>query len=221
MDNPPNLTADEILKAEFNYITQTAFQANEDRGKITNFYFVVAGSLIVSALTAQSDNAALFLLFGVLFLTLSITGLLTLLQMMRLREAWFDSALAMNRIKAFYFAHVKELPLSDAFMWKVDNLPDVYKPWSVTFLQIAQIAVLGAATLAAAVIFIGRYFNTALMGPALIAGAAFLIGQMSFHHAQMTAAEARVQEKIKEINALFESDPGKPARPRKKVERKS
>ena len=41
----PKLNADEILKAEYGYIADTVFQANEDRSRVTSFYFVTVGSL--------------------------------------------------------------------------------------------------------------------------------------------------------------------------------
>ncbi len=38
------LKADSILSAEFNYIANSAFQANEDRAKVTTLYLVTVGS---------------------------------------------------------------------------------------------------------------------------------------------------------------------------------
>jgi hypothetical protein len=34
----------EILVAEFNYIASTAFQANEDRARVSNYYLMSAGA---------------------------------------------------------------------------------------------------------------------------------------------------------------------------------
>ena len=44
--DPDTLSPDEMLIAEYNYIAQTAFQANEDRSRVTSFYFVSVGSLV-------------------------------------------------------------------------------------------------------------------------------------------------------------------------------
>src|SRR5512135_278926 len=88
------LNANDILTAEFEYVAQTAFQANEDRARVTSFYLVTLGGFIAALLSSQMQNLmvpqvywAFAALFGILFLA----SILTLLQLIRLREAWFES----------------------------------------------------------------------------------------------------------------------------------
>src|SRR5581483_5961210 len=99
------LTPDEILVAEFEYVKDTVFQANEDRARVTSFYLVTTGSLVAAILGSQVErlqDPQTYLAFSALFIVLSISGVLTLLQLVRLRQAWYDSVLALNQIKEFY-----------------------------------------------------------------------------------------------------------------------
>ena len=43
-----SLDATAVLTAEFEYVAQSAFQANEDRARVTNFYIVSVGSLVAA-----------------------------------------------------------------------------------------------------------------------------------------------------------------------------
>lgn len=99
-----SLELDEILVAEFEYIAQSAFQAHEDRARVTTFYLVSVGSFLAAVLGAQVDvlDTPFYVAFAALFLVLSVMGWLTLLQLVRLRLAWFESVKAMNTVKDFY-----------------------------------------------------------------------------------------------------------------------
>ena len=46
----------EILLAEYGYIAQTAFQAGEDRARVTSFYLVSVGTLVAAFLSSQLQN---------------------------------------------------------------------------------------------------------------------------------------------------------------------
>ena len=39
---------DELLAAEYDYIAQTANQANEDRARVSSFYLIAVGSLVAA-----------------------------------------------------------------------------------------------------------------------------------------------------------------------------
>ncbi len=89
----PELSANEILIAEFEYIATSAFQANEDRSKATSFFVVSVGSLVATIFGAQIGGGTahfsqnLLLILSILFLLLSVFGFLTTLQLVRLRLA--------------------------------------------------------------------------------------------------------------------------------------
>ncbi len=154
-----NITADEnqILIAEFEYITQTAHQAHEDRAKVTTFYFLTVGSLVAGLLGTQLEKVStpqFFIAFAILFVILSITGLITLLQLIRLRQAWYDSVKAMNQIKQYYLSQHTHT-LKSAFLWNVESIPKKNKVWTISFLSAVEVALLGSIVLSAAVIFFG------------------------------------------------------------------
>lgn len=146
-----------ILEAEFTYIAGTAFQANEERANVSTFYLVTAGSLIAALLSFQFESLrspVLFFAFAGLFFLLAINGLITVIQLAKLRLAWFSSARALNRIKAYAGAHTELKDLAEAFSWNDETLPARHDRRSVGFLMALQVALFGAASLTAGVAFI-------------------------------------------------------------------
>lgn len=173
----PRLDPNSLMVAEFGYIAQTAFQANEDRARVTNFYLVTLAGLIAAILGTQFDNLAVpqvYYAFSALLVVLTAASLLTVLQLARLRQAWFGSVSAMNHMKDYYARHFPDLQLKDAFAWDHNTLPARYKPWSVGFLLALQTAVLGGVCLGAALIFVGLIRNQWWWWPA--AGTAVFFG---------------------------------------------
>lgn len=151
----PKLNTDEILKAEYDYIANTVFQANEDRSRVASFYFVTVGSLvaaILSALFSTNTLKSIALAFSGLFLILTILGALTLAQLARLRAAWHESVQAMNKIKDFYIKHNKEI--EPAFKWRIKTLPPTNKPFSIANLMALEVSMLSAVTIAASIYFL-------------------------------------------------------------------
>ena len=160
MPTEPKLNSDDILKAEYDYIATTIFQANEDRSRVASFYFVSVGSLvaaILSAVFSTSDLKSVSLAFSVLFLVLTILGALTLAQLARLRAAWHESVQAMNQIKDFYIENNKEI--EPAFKWRLKTLPDTDKPYSIANLMAVEVALLGAITSIASIYFLLAAFG--------------------------------------------------------------
>lgn len=175
------LNPNDILTAEFEYVCQTAFQANEDRARVTNFYLVTLVGFIAALLGTQMDNLMVpqvYWAFAALFVVLFLVSTLTLLQLIRLREAWFESVKAMNAIKAYYEVSLPELKLDTAFRWKTATIPEQYKPWSVGFLLALQVAVLGGASAGAAVVFFGLTQGAWAWGWAVVVMLAAAAGQM-------------------------------------------
>ncbi len=177
-----SLDPDEILTAEFQYIAQTAFQANEDRARVTNFYLVTLGGFIAALVGSQLPNLPVpqvYWAFAAGSAILFLASVLALLQLVRLREAWFDSVAAMNRIKGYYQERLPGFELGRAFAWSAGTLPAKYKPWSVGFLLALQVAVLGGACAGAAVVFLGLAGGVWAWGPALALGVLSAAGQMA------------------------------------------
>jgi hypothetical protein len=150
------IPAGELLVAEFNYIANSAFQANEDRARVSQFFFVTFGTFIAALFSTQItgiDLGQLFMAFGILFLLIALLGSTTMLQLARLRLAWMESARAMNQIKD---EAVKSNPnLSSYFRWTSDTLPAAYKPRSVGWILAIMVALLSGLAIGSAVAFFG------------------------------------------------------------------
>lgn len=181
MPKQPALSPDEILDAEFEYIANTAFQANEDRARVASFYLVTFGSFIAALVSAQLNVPAgqeswIVWGFAGLFLALALMGLVTVMQLARLRLAWFESVQAMNAIKEYYLAHFPDLEKAIKWRGQPGSLPNKLKLNSVGFMLVLQVAVLGGASLGAGVFFTVQ----ALSGPvwflpAIVSGLAYFL----------------------------------------------
>ncbi len=150
---------DALLKAEFEYISRTAFQANEDRARVSSFFLVAVGSLVAALFSTQLldrniDPVLLAWAFSGLFLVLTVLGTLTTLQLSRLRAAWYDSMLAMNQLKDYWMQSSTDKSLRQAFKWDTGTLPRKYKVNSVSYYQTLEVALLSGITFGASVFFL-------------------------------------------------------------------
>jgi hypothetical protein len=163
-DDTVNLS--EVLLADFAYIAQTAFQANEDRARATTFYLLSIGSVLATVFASQNGNLDEWrtaLAFTVVFGALSILGIFTLLQLARLRAAWFSSIYAMNQIKAFALKHGAQTLDHNPFPWSNHNVPDRFEPKSVAAFLALQVLMMAAAMFGACIFHIGQLWGN---GPA-------------------------------------------------------
>jgi len=143
-----------IVAAEFNYIAQTAFQANEDRARAWQYFFVTFATLIAALLSTQVADGfrqQLYLTFVVIFSLLAVLGLITIVQLVRLRQAWLESVRAMNQIKERLIAD--DPSLADYFRWHNATVPPAFKWRSFGFLQALSVALLSGLAVGAAVAF--------------------------------------------------------------------
>jgi hypothetical protein len=141
----PLYSAD-ILKLEFEYARQTASEAMRDRHTMINFYLLAFGVIATGVLGILSREADLPQSIGTLLLwVLCAVGWLYFLKIIRLRQAWHESARAMNQIKDFFIHHDQHFQpdeLKPAFRWQVHTLPSPDKPWTVFFYSALLIAFL-------------------------------------------------------------------------------
>jgi hypothetical protein len=145
-----------LLTAEFEYIVQTAAEAHSDRARISSFYLIAVGSLVAALFGTQLFDRVSFeplttILLSVLFSLLTFLGTSTVIQLGRLRVAWYKSMLAMNHIKEFAIKCNPEL--KEAYLWKTDSLPDLDKKDSISFFQAIEVSVISAIMLSAAILF--------------------------------------------------------------------
>lgn len=154
MPRTPSLNTDEILNSEYQYISQNVFQANEDRSRVTSFYFVAVGSFVAAILGTgfEAEQSTISLAFFLLFLVLTFMGALTIAQLARLRAAWHEAVEAMDQIKEYYVQHIPEL--ESAFKWRAKHIPPTNKKYSIANLMAVEVALLSALTTGASIYFL-------------------------------------------------------------------
>ncbi|HJS19433.1 MAG TPA: hypothetical protein VJ785_11850 [Anaerolineales bacterium] len=160
-NSPPLVELDELLAAEYDYIAQTANQANEDRARVSSFYLIAVGSLLAALFGTQffdpnSFTSTISLMFGALFILLTLLGVSTIMQLARLRAAWYESMLALNQIKDFMISQNSEL--AQAFRWNTGTLPAKYKMNSVSYFQAVEVALISGLMLGAGTFFLQYAF---------------------------------------------------------------
>jgi hypothetical protein len=187
MEDPskPALDPNAVLTAEFNYIAQTAFQANEDRARVTSFYLITLASFVAAILGAQFEKLSVpqvYYAFVVLFAVLALASFLTVLQLARLRQAWFSSVAALNHLKNYCVKQSPGMNLGDAFAWNVDTTPDKFKPWSLGFMLALQTSVLGGVSVGATLVFAGLIQGAWWWWPAVGAALAASVTQVWLYY---------------------------------------
>jgi hypothetical protein len=160
-DNPLPVEFDELLAAEFDYIAQTAIQANEDRARVSSFYLIAVGSLVAALFGTQFLDPNFFsqtinFMFSGLFTLLTLLGVSTVMQLARLRAAWYESALAMNQLKEYMISENKRLV--NAFRWTTNTLPSKYKKNSVSYFQAIEVSLISGLMFGAAIFFLQQAF---------------------------------------------------------------
>ena len=127
------LDPNDILEREFEYAQETAAQANQDRTAILNLYLLLVGG-VGSIIVGLGQSGAVSLphgIYGIVFALLGVIGFFILFKLIRLRQAWYDSVLAMNQIKDFYLGKFPDL--EKAFRWRTQTMPSANKVWTITF----------------------------------------------------------------------------------------
>ncbi len=152
---------DELLAAEYDYIAQTAVQAHEDRARVSSFYLIAVGSLVAAMFGTQflkEDfiSPTINIMFSGLFLLLTLLGTSTIMQLARLRAAWYESMLAMNQLKDYMMSENKSLVR--AFRWTANTLPAKYKSNSVSYYQAIEVALISGLMFGAAMFFLQQAF---------------------------------------------------------------
>lgn len=155
----PQLNPSDVLGWEFEYARTTASEAMQDRHTMVNFYLLAVGIVatgIVSTLGEKSST----LPKGtgtVLAWLLCAIGWFDFLNLIRLRQAWQESARVMNWIKEFYIRHAKDIEpseLSKAFLWKSTTVPAPHKPWTVFFYSAMLIGFLDSVAFVVGIVLL-------------------------------------------------------------------
>lgn len=165
-----SLRLENMLLEEFNYASVTAYQAQEDRARMFNLYLLLIG-VLGSGLAAVYQLGGGFQAFGgelsiALLLAAGLMGVAFFAKLIRLRQAWRESALVMALIKEYY---IQEFATSApgavrAFYWRLKTLPTGEKLTSTTAVVCATIATLGSLCFMGAFVVAGLLWLPTLLG---------------------------------------------------------
>ena len=160
-DTAPRVELDELLASEYEYITHTANQANEDRARVSSFYMIAVGSLVAALFGTQLFEMEKYtqtvkIMFSGLFVLLTLLGTSTIMQLARLRSAWYEAMLAMNQIKDFAMKQSPELV--HAFRWQTGTLPPKYKRGSVSYYRAVEVSLISGLMFGASMFFLQQAF---------------------------------------------------------------
>jgi hypothetical protein len=145
-----SLRLENMLLEEFNYASVTAYQAQEDRARMFNLYLLLIGVLGSGLAAVYQLGGGLKSYAGELSITLLLVagmmGITFFIKLIRLRQAWRESALAMTLIKEHYI-HAFDLNAPGAvnpFYWRLKTLPMGEKRTSTTAVVCGTVAALAS-----------------------------------------------------------------------------
>ena len=136
------LEGSDILGLEFEYARTSASGAMQDRHHMMHYYLLVFGIVISGVVAILKTDGSLLdciekeTIATMLLWLLCGVGWFYFLAVVRLRQAWYDSARAMNQIKEFYIQHTKEFDADvfrDVFLWQTQTLPAANRTWTLNF----------------------------------------------------------------------------------------
>ena len=182
------LDPEEILELEFEYARETAAQAQSDRTTVVNLYLLLFGGTgsIALALPQLSQTPGFQLpreAYGIWFALLGVIGFFALMKLIRLRQAWYDSAQAMSQIKDFYLEKFPDL--KPAFRWKTETIPAPGKPWTITFNLALLVAIVDSVAVAVAFHFTGLRVPLSDYAIEAMAAVLYFLWQIWFYFFQL------------------------------------
>ncbi|MDZ7344490.1 MAG: hypothetical protein ONA90_08240 [candidate division KSB1 bacterium] len=160
-DKTATLTFLEISLHEFDYAKETAAQAMSDRLTLVNYFLLSAGVVLAGFGVMVSYEGGvrfayryeMLIALGLLFNTV---GWVYFMQIVRLRQAWCESARSMNHLKQLFAKNAELLPESaaNAFRWKMESIPSASKKLTVFYLSALLISLMSAAAISLATIIL-------------------------------------------------------------------
>lgn len=129
----------QLLLRDYDYIRDTAKQAMNDRHTMVNYFLLITGAsaTIIAASLKEVDiqqGQIKHILAGVA-LIINFVGWIYFMHIVRLRQAWHGSALAMNQIKEFFIQNgrVPDEIARSAFLWDTKFVPGAGKKSNVFY----------------------------------------------------------------------------------------
>ncbi|MCI0696277.1 toll/interleukin-1 receptor domain-containing protein [candidate division KSB1 bacterium] len=147
----------DILLREFDYVKETAAQAMNDREIIVKYFLLFTGAILLGMwfMLREEGGARFAYRFESLIavsLLFNAVGWISFMQVVRLRQAWCESARAMNHLKQFFVKHCEYPPdiAKRAFRWNIESIPLAAKKMTVFYFSALLISILSSAAIALA-----------------------------------------------------------------------
>lgn len=145
----------DILQHEFEYVKETASQAMNDRHTMVNYFLLSAGVVLAgSGVMVSEEGGARFSYRYEVLVALSLVfnsvGWVYFMQMVRLRQAWCESARAMNHIKSVFVENCEFFvgQAKNVFKWKINTIPAAGKKMTVFYFSALLISILSSTAIA-------------------------------------------------------------------------
>jgi hypothetical protein len=153
-----SLNIENMLLEEFNYASLTAYQAMEDRARVSTLYYLLLGALASGLLAIYQIGGSTHKYSQPLVIALLVAaGIISVTffeKIIRLRQAYRESLICMNVIKEFYIQQFQQsMPhIERAFRWRLKTIPPGERIGSVTFAIGSLIALVGSLCFSGAVL---------------------------------------------------------------------
>lgn len=144
-----------LLLKEFDYIRETAAQAMNDRHTMVNYFIIITGVFLTiiggrffGTEGIFSDSKYLSIITAACII-INFVGWIYFMHIIRLRQAWCDSAAAMNQIKEFFVINgrVPDDIARSAFLWDMKTIPRAGKQGNVSYYSAMLISFVSAVVL--------------------------------------------------------------------------
>ncbi len=146
------LLSDLLLK-DYAYIKDTCNQAMNDRHTMINYFLIITGAIITIVATnlrgATLQEATTRYMLMLVSIFLNFIGWVYFMHIIRLRQAWHGSALAMNQIKEFFIQNgrVPDEIARSAFLWDTKSVPAAGRKSNVFYYSTMLISAISSIVL--------------------------------------------------------------------------
>ncbi len=143
----------DLLMKDYDYIRDTLSQAMNDRHTMVNYFLIIISAIVTIISTNLGANALqnaetryLLMIFAYL---VNFIGWIYFMKVVRLRQSWHGSALAMNQIKEFFIQNgrVPDDIARSAFLWDTKTVPKAGRKSNVFYYSAVLISLIASISL--------------------------------------------------------------------------
>ncbi|MEE4311876.1 MAG: hypothetical protein V2J62_08375 [candidate division KSB1 bacterium] len=143
----------QLLLKDYEYIASTCSEAMNDRHTMVNYFLLIVGAVFTVIATQMNMQAFqtqhVREMLVIVALVLNFIGWLYFMHIIRLRQSWHGSAMAMNQIKEFFIQNGR-LPdeiARSAFLWDTKSVPRAGRKSNVFYYSAVVISFISSVLL--------------------------------------------------------------------------